>query len=172
MSQDEKREKERHPASSLSLSDVEERRSLSSSPCFHYVPFKQAPSPQQAHSNPQSSFYCVKSTASSSFLPSTAAVSRPANPRTIFTVIAPIPQGTAARPNVREQLAYRSFFSVASSSTTFFLIGQSRETRRIDETNHDDSNISDACEKIHHHRTSFAFAVGGGAEEEGPRVEG
>lgn len=111
MSQDEKQNRERNPTTSpLSLSDVEDQTNLSSSSCFHYISSKQDPAPHQAHSNPQSSFYCVKNTQSSLFLPSTAPVSRPANARTIFTVIAPIPQDAAACSNVREQLAYRSFF--------------------------------------------------------------
>ena len=131
MSQDEKQEKERNPLSSLSLSDVEDQTNFSSSSCFHYISSKQDPAPHQAHSNPQSSFYCVKNTQSSPFLPSTAPVSRPANARTIFTVIAPIPQDAAACSNVREQLAYRSFFFLfVVSSSKKFLFHRSENKKR------------------------------------------
>jgi hypothetical protein len=88
---------------SLLLSDVEEQTN-SPNACFHFIPSKNDHEQIQYNSNPESSFYCIKNTQQSSFLSSTASVSRPGNTRTLFTIIPPMPLDTVNNVNVRNQL--------------------------------------------------------------------
>jgi hypothetical protein len=90
---------------SSSLSDVEEQIN-SPNACFHFIPSKNDHEQIQYNSNPESSFYCIKNPQQSSFLSSTASVSRPGNARTLFTIIPPMPLDTVNNVNVRKQLAF------------------------------------------------------------------
>jgi len=88
---------------SLPVSDVDEQTN-SSNACFHFIPSKNDHEQLPNHSNPESSFYCIKNTQQSPFPPSSASVSRPGNARTIFTIIPTISQDPSNKTNVRYQL--------------------------------------------------------------------
>ena len=139
---------------SVALSDGVDETPVASSACFQYIPSKTVGDSSQHHSSPQSSFYCIKhaSPSASSPLSSTSAVSRPGNARTIFTVIPPIPQDTAANIYVRNQLAYFAFVIISSQWTSIFSIRSECKTR-LGRT-HEYSNQSFPCEKSEH-RCSF-----------------
>jgi hypothetical protein len=95
-------EKNHNMSSPLS---VDEDQKNSSNAFFHFIPSKNDKDHLQYNSNPDSSFYCVKNTQTSSFLSSSATVSRPGNTRTLFTVIPPMSRDTSTNTNVRNQLA-------------------------------------------------------------------
>ena len=135
------------------MSDRMDEAPITSSACFQYIPSKTIDDSSQYHSSPQSSFYCIKhSSSSSSPLSLTSAVPRPGNARTIFTVIPPIPQDTAANIYVRNQLAYFFFVIMSSQWTSIFSITSECKTRRG--RAHVYSNQSFPCEKSEH-RCSF-----------------
>ena len=91
---------------SSSLSDVEDL-SASAKACFHYIPSKIDADQLPHNSNPESSFYVIKNTQQSSLFPSaSASVSRPANARTLFTIIPPMPQDKVTKTNVRHQRVF------------------------------------------------------------------
>ena len=75
-----------------SLSDTEDQSS-SADACFYYIPAKINDDQSSHNANPESNFYIIKNTQQSShFSYSITNVSRSENPRTIFTIVPPMPQ--------------------------------------------------------------------------------
>lgn len=88
------------------LSNVEDL-SASATAFFHFIPSKIDADQLPHNSNPDSSFYVIKNAQQSSLFPSsTTRACRPGNPRTLFTVIPPMPQDIMTRSNVRHQLIF------------------------------------------------------------------
>lgn len=109
--------------SATSISDLDDPISS----CFQFIPTKNDGESISSHSNPDSSFYLIKNT-------STSTMTRSGNARTIFTVIPPMPQDTTNFPRVRRsrkrtkqfdhcfeahQLIHTSFFMLLVNTKSF-----------------------------------------------------
>jgi hypothetical protein len=91
---------------SLPPSADAEKQIKSSSACFHFIPSKINHEQIQSHSNPQSSFYCIKNTQQSSLPSSVRSLSRPGYSHAFFTVIPSMPSDMIDNVNVRNQLVF------------------------------------------------------------------